>query len=416
MANEHASPKTTPSGKSSGQVAGPLAGLRVIEMGTLLAGPFCGQLMGDFGAEVIKLEPPGQGDPMREWGREKAHGMSLWWPVVARNKKSVTLNLREAEGQAIARDLIAKADFVLENFRPGTMERWNLSFAELQKINPRLIMIRVSGFGQTGPYAKRAGFGAVGEAMGGLRYVCGDPSTPPSRMGISIGDSLAATFACIGGLTALYYRERTGQGQVVDSAIYEAVLNMMESLITEYDKTGYIRERTGAILPNVAPSNVYPTRDGGMILIAANQDTVFSRLAEAMGQPELAKDERYATHTARGARQKELDDLIADWTRTIDAAEVEKLMDQFGIPSGKIYRTPEMLEDAHFRARQAIVTTMHPKFGELRMQNVAPKLSATPGTIRSAAPELGQHSEEIYRSLLGFDAAKIADLRTRGII
>jgi len=416
MANEHASPKTTPSGKSSGQVAGPLAGLRVIEMGTLLAGPFCGQLMGDFGAEVIKLEPPGQGDPMREWGREKAHGMSLWWPVVARNKKSVTLNLREAEGQAIARDLIAKADFVLENFRPGTMERWNLSFAELQKINPRLIMIRVSGFGQTGPYAKRAGFGAVGEAMGGLRYVCGDPSTPPSRMGISIGDSLAATFACIGGLTALYYRERTGQGQVVDSAIYEAVLNMMESLITEYDKTGYIRERTGAILPNVAPSNVYPTRDGGMILIAANQDTVFSRLAEAMGRPELAKDERYATHTARGARQKELDDLIADWTRTIDAAEVEKLMDQFGIPSGKIYRTPEMLEDAHFRARQAIVTTMHPKFGELRMQNVAPKLSATPGTIRSAAPELGQHSEEIYRSLLGFDAAKIADLRTRGII
>ncbi len=416
MANEHASPKTTPSGKSSGQVAGPLAGLRVIEMGTLLAGPFCGQLMGDFGAEVIKLEPPGQGDPMREWGREKAHGMSLWWPVVARNKKSVTLNLREAEGQAIAKDLIAKADFVLENFRPGTMERWNLSFAELQKINPRLIMIRVSGFGQTGPYAKRAGFGAVGEAMGGLRYVCGDPSTPPSRMGISIGDSLAATFACIGGLTALYYRERTGQGQVVDSAIYEAVLNMMESLITEYDKTGYIRERTGAILPNVAPSNVYPTRDGGMILIAANQDTVFSRLAEAMGQPELAKDERYATHTARGARQKELDDLIADWTRTIDAAEVEKLMDQFGIPSGKIYRTPEMLEDAHFRARQAIVTTMHPKFGELRMQNVAPKLSATPGTIRSAAPELGQHSEEIYRSLLGFDAAKIADLRTRGII
>ncbi|MCE7901975.1 MAG: CoA transferase [Gammaproteobacteria bacterium PRO9] len=416
MANEHASPKTTPSGKSSGQVAGPLAGLRVIEMGTLLAGPFCGQLMGDFGAEVIKLEPPGQGDPMREWGREKAHGMSLWWPVVARNKKSVTLNLREAEGQAIAKDLIAKADFVLENFRPGTMERWNLSFAELQKINPRLIMIRVSGFGQTGPYAKRAGFGAVGEAMGGLRYVCGDPSTPPSRMGISIGDSLAATFACIGGLTALYYRERTGQGQVVDSAIYEAVLNMMESLITEYDKTGYIRERTGAILPNVAPSNVYPTRDGGMILIAANQDTVFSRLAEAMGRPELAKDERYATHTARGARQKELDDLIADWTRTIDAAEVEKLMDQFGIPSGKIYRTPEMLEDAHFRARQAIVTTMHPKFGELRMQNVAPKLSATPGTIRSAAPELGQHSEEIYRSLLGFDAAKIADLRTRGII
>lgn len=396
--------------------SGPLAGLRLIEMGTLLAGPFCGQLLGDFGAEIIKIEPPGQGDPMREWGREKAHGMSLWWPVVARNKKSVTLNLREAEGQAIARDLIAKADFLLENFRPGTLERWNLSYAELQKINPRLIMIRVSGFGQTGPYATRAGFGAVGEAMGGLRYVCGDPATPPSRMGISIGDSLAATFACVGALSALYYRERTGQGQVVDSAIYEAVLNMMESLITEYDKTGYIRERTGAILPNVAPSNVYPTRDGGMILIAANQDTVFSRLTEAMGRPELSKDERYATHTARGARQKELDELIADWTRTIDAGPLEQLMEQFGIPSGKIYRTPEMLEDAHFRAREAIVKTMHPKFGELRMQNVAPKLSATPGGIRSPAPELGQHSEEIYRSLLNFDSARITDLRARGII
>jgi formyl-CoA transferase len=385
-------------------------------MGTLLAGPFCGQLLGDFGAEVIKIEPPGQGDPMREWGREKAHGMSLWWPVVARNKKSVTLNLREAEGQAIARDLIAKADFLLENFRPGTLERWNLSYAELQKINPRLIMIRVSGFGQTGPYAKRAGFGAVGEAMGGLRYVCGDPATPPSRMGISIGDSLAATFACVGALSALYYRERTGQGQVVDSAIYEAVLNMMESLVTEYDKTGYVRERTGAILPNVAPSNVYPTRDGGMILIAANQDTVFGRLTEAMGKPELAKDERYATHTARGARQKELDDLIADWTRTIDAGPLEELMDKFGIPSGKIYRTPEMLEDAHFRAREAIVKTLHPKFGELRMQNVAPKLSRTPGSIHSPAPELGQHSDEIYRSLLGFDMARISDLRARGII
>jgi len=398
------------------QGSGPLAGLRLIEMGTLLAGPFCGQLLGDFGAEVIKIEPPGQGDPMREWGREKAHGMSLWWPVVARNKKSVTLNLREAEGQAIARDLIAKADFLLENFRPGTLERWNLSYAELQKINPRLIMIRVSGFGQTGPYAKRAGFGAVGEAMGGLRYVCGDPATPPSRMGISIGDSLAATFACVGALSALYYRERTGQGQVVDSAIYEAVLNMMESLVTEYDKTGYVRERTGAILPNVAPSNVYPTRDGGMILIAANQDTVFGRLTEAMGRPELAKDERYATHTARGARQKELDDLIADWTRTIDAAPLEELMDKFGIPSGKIYRTPEMLEDAHFRAREAIVKTLHPKFGELRMQNVAPKLSRTPGSIHSPAPELGQHSDEIYRSLLGFDMTRISDLRARGII
>ena len=395
---------------------GPLAGLRLIEMGTLLAGPFCGQLMGDFGAEIIKIEPPKQGDPMRVWGREKAHGQSLWWPVVARNKKSVTLNLREAEGQQIARDLISKADFLLENFRPGTMERWNLSYEELAEINPGLIMIRVSGFGQTGPYSDRAGFGAVGESMGGLRYVCGDPSTPPSRMGISIGDSLAATFACIGGLSALHHREKTGEGQVVDSAIYEAVLNMMESLITEYDKGGYIRERSGAILPNVAPSNVYPTQDEQFILIAANQDTVFGRLATAMGQPELAEDERYATHSARGAVQQELDELISEWTQSIDSAELEKLMEAHGIPSGRIFTPADMLEDAHFKARNAIVTTMHPVFGELKMQNVAPKLSKTPGNIRRPGPELGEHNVEIYGSLLGLSDEQQADLTDRGII
>jgi formyl-CoA transferase len=395
---------------------GPLSDLRLIEMGTLLAGPFCGQLMGDFGAEVIKVEPPGKGDPMREWGQEKQHGMSLWWPVIARNKKSVTLNLRETEGQEIARELISKADFLLENFRPGTMERWNLSYEELKKINPGLIMIRVSGFGQTGPYSKRAGFGAVGESMGGLRYVCGDPKTPPSRMGISIGDSLAATFACIGGLTALHHRERTGEGQVVDSAIYEAVLNMMESLITEYDQADYIRERQGSILPNVAPSNVYPTKDDNMILIAANQDTVFKRLTEAMDRPDLAEDEKYMTHSARGANQVELDDIISEWTRTIDAPELEDMMSECGIPSGKIYRAPEMLEDAHFKAREAIIKTQHPKFGELLMQNVAPKLSATPGSIRSPGPELGQHNEEIYRNVLNYDDDRIAALSAAGII
>lgn len=401
---------------STRKTPGPLAGLRVIEMGTLLAGPFCGQLLGDFGAEVIKVEPPGQGDPMRDWGREKSHGMSLWWPVVARNKKAITLNLREADGQAIARELVGKADFLLENFRPGTMEKWNLGYDQLRKVNAGLIMVRVSGFGQSGPYSRRAGFGAVGEAMGGLRYVCGDPSTPPSRMGISIGDSLAATFACLGALSALHYREKTGQGQVVDSAIYEAVLNMMESLITEYDKAGYIRERTGAILPNVAPSNVYPTSDGGLILIAANQDTVFRRLAEAMGRPELASDALYATHSSRGANQQQLDDLIAQWTRTVTAERLEQLMDEFGIPAGKIYRAPDMLEDPQFRARDAIVTTTHPLFGELRMQNVAPKLSLTPGAIHSPAPGLGQHNDEVYRDLLGYSAERIAGLKSAGII
>ncbi len=401
---------------SAKKTPGPLAGLRVIEMGTLLAGPFCGQLLGDFGAEVIKVEPPAQGDPMRDWGQEKAHGMSLWWPVVARNKKSVTLNLREAEGQAIAMEMIAKADFLLENFRPGTLEKWNLGYNQLSQVNPGLIMIRVSGFGQTGPYSKRAGFGAVGEAMGGLRYVCGDPSTPPSRMGISIGDSLAATFACIGALSALHHREKTGQGQVVDSAIYEAVLNMMESLITEFDKAGYVRERQGAILPNVAPSNVYPTSDSGMILIAANQDTVFKRLAEAMSRPELAADPRYATHSARGTNQKELDNLISDWTRTITAERLENMMDEFGIPSGKIYRAPEMLADPHFQAREAIVTTSHPKFGSLRMQNVAPKLSLTPGSVRAPAPGLGEHNQDVYQGLLGYSDKRLAELQAAGII
>ena len=399
----------------SRQKQGPLAGLRVLELGTLLAGPFCGQLLGDFGAEVIKIEPPNQGDPMRVWGREKAGGKSLWWPVVARNKKAITLDLRQAEGQALLRELVQKSDFLLENFRPGTMEKWGLGWTELSGVNPRLIMIRVSGFGQTGPYSRQAGFGAIGEAMGGLRYVVGDPSTPPSRMGISIGDSLAATFACIGALSALHHREKTGRGQVVDSAIYEAVLNMMESLVTEYDKVGYIRERTGAILPNVAPSNVYKTSDG-MVLIAANQDTVFSRLAEAMGQPGLAQDPKYSTHGARGAHQVELDALVERWTQTLTTRQVLDLMDKFGVPAGLIYRAPDMLEDPHFQARDAIVSVPHPDFGELRMQNVAPKLSETPGSIRSPSPALGQHNDEIYRELLGLSAERYSELKAAKVI
>ena len=395
--------------------SGPLAGLRVLELGTLLAGPFCGQLLGDFGAEVIKIEPPGQGDPMRVWGREKANGKSLWWPVVARNKKAITLDLRQPEGQQLLRELVAKADFLLENFRPGTMEKWGLGWAELSAINPRLIMIRVSGFGQTGPYSRQAGFGAIGEAMGGLRYVVGDPSTPPSRMGISIGDSLAATFACVGALSALHHRERTGRGQVIDSAIYEAVLNMMESLVTEYDKANFIRERTGAILPNVAPSNVYKTRDG-MVLIAANQDTVFSRLAEAMGQPELSSDPRFSSHGARGAHQAELDGRVEAWTSTLSTREVLDLMDKHGVPAGLIYRPPDMLDDPHFKARDAIVSVPHPDFGELRMQNVAPKLSETPGSIRSPSPEMGQHNDEVYRGLLGLDEARYAALKAAKVV
>lgn len=395
---------------------GPLTDLRVIEMGQLLAGPFCGQLLADFGAEVIKFEQPGVGDPLREWGREKPHGKSLWWPVVARNKKSVTLNLREPEGQAIVKELVAQSDILIENFRPGTMERWNLGYEELSAINPRLVMVRVTGFGQTGPYAKRAGFGAIGEAMGGLRYVVGDPSTPPSRMGISIGDELAAIHAALGAVMAIHARERTGRGQVVDSAIYEAVLNMMESLITEYHRADYVRERTGAVLPNIAPSNVYPTADGKLMLIAANQDNVFKRLAAAMGKPELSTDPQFATHTARGEVQAELDTMVADWTRTLKLDDLEEVLAEAGVPAGLIYTAPDMMADRHFIAREAIVEVPAPVFGTLKMQNVAPRLSDTPGKVRHAGPELGEHNDAVLKGILGMADDRLADLKSRGIV
>ena len=396
--------------------SGPLADLRVIEMGQLLAGPFCGQILADFGAEVIKCEPPGAGDPMREWGREKPGGLSLWWPVIARNKRSITLNLRTEEGQVIAKDLVARSDILIENFRPGTMERWGLSYEALSEINPRIIMVRVTGYGQTGPYAKRAGFGSIGEAMGGLRYVVGDPSTPPSRMGISIGDELAAMHAALGAMMAVHARERTGRGQVVDSAIYEAVLNMMESLVSDYDQTGYVRERTGAILPRIAPSNVYPTADEKWIVIGANQNSVFRRLCEAMGRPELADDPHFATHTARGERQEELDEIVASWTRTVPLAELEPILAEAGVPAGLIYTAPDMIADPHFQAREAIVEVPHPAFGRLKMQNVAPRLSETPGSVRHAGPELGQDNDYVFGELLEFSSDTLADYAGRGIV
>ena len=395
---------------------GPLKDLRVIEMGVLLAGPYCGQLLADMGAEVIKIEQPVVGDPMRQWGREKPHGKSLWWPVVARNKKSITLNLREEAGQDIVKRLVAEADILIENFRPGTMERWGLGWEELSAINPGLVMVRVTGFGQTGPYSSRAGYGAIGEAMGGLRYVVGDPDRAPARTGISLGDTLAATFGCVGALSALHHKEVTGRGQVVDSAIYEAVLNVMESLVTEFDVAGYIRERTGAILPNVAPSNVFPTSDDGLVLIAANQDTVFTRLAAAMDRSELAEDERYATHGARGAHQGELDDLIAEWTKTLTSRQLEDKLEDAGVPYGRIYRAPEMLEDEHFAERNAIVDVEHPSFGTMKMQNVAPKLSETPGSIAWVGPELGEHNDYVFSDVLGYTAEEIAAMQEQGLI
>jgi succinyl-CoA--D-citramalate CoA-transferase len=398
-------------------MGGPLNGIRVVEMGTLLAGPFCGQLLGDFGAEVIKVEPPGKGDPMRQWGRHKVKGRSLWWPIIARNKKSVTLDLRTPEGQELARRLLSRADILVENFRPGTLEKWGLGYEELSKENPGLIMVRVSGYGQTGPYRDKAGFGSIGEAMGGLRYITGYPDRPPTRVGISIGDALAGTLGALGALMALYYRDaKGGQGQVVDIGLYEAVLTYMESTIPEYILAGAVRERTGNVLPNVAPSNIYPTADGQWLVIGANADNVFRRLCQAMGKPELADDPKFSTHDARGQHMEELDEVIAAWTSQHPVDEVLRILDEASVPAGKIYTAKEMLEDPHFRARQNIVYVPDPELGPFPMQNVTPKLSRTPGEIRWTGPRLGEHNREVYCQLLEMSPAELEELQRRGVV
>jgi len=392
---------------------GPLTDIRLIELGQLIAGPFCGQLMADMGADVIKVEPPGQGDPMRVWGRGE---FPLWWTVCARNKRVVTANLREPEGQELVRSLIAQADMVLENFRPGTMERWGLGYDKLSRINPGLIMIRVSGYGQTGPYSSRAGYASIGEAMGGMRYLCGDPDRQPSRAGLSIGDSLAATFACMGALAALHHRDKTGEGQVIDASIFESVLTVMEATIPEYAVSDHIRERSGATLPNVAPSNIYDCKDG-IFLIAANQDTVFKRLSAIIGRPELADDERYSSHTARGANMEELDGIINDWTKSRTVEEVDTLMQEAGVPAGRIYRAPDMLEDPHFQARDSIVDVPTDDWPDLKMQNIFPRMSKTQGEIRwTGNTTLGAHNEEVYGDLLGLTDEQLASLRENSII
>ena len=390
-----------------------LSDLRVIELGQLIAGPFCGQLFADFGADVIKVEPPGRGDPLRQWGRE---GFPIWWSVTARGKRTVTVDLREPDGQDIVRRLAAEADVLIENFRPGTMERWNLGYERLSADNPGLVMVRVSGYGQTGPYSARPGYASVGEAMGGLRYVMGEPDRVPSRAGISLGDSLTGTFAAFGALAALRHRDRTGEGQVVDAAIYESVLAVMEGLIGEYAVEGRTRERTGSFLPDIAPSNVYRAADG-LLIIAANQDTVWSRLAEAMGAPELASDPRYASHVARGRNQAELDARIEAWTRTHTVEALETVLLAHSVPHGRLYTARNMLADPHFAAREAIVEVASERFGTLPMQAVAPRLSRTPGRIRWSGPErLGAHTEEVLTELLDLTPEQVARLRSSGIV
>ena len=390
-----------------------LKGLRVVELGQLLAGPFCGQLLGDMGAEVIKVEPPGAGDPMRVWGQGEE---KVQWEVIARNKKSVSANLRIPEGQALVRQLIGKADILVENFKPGTMEKWGFSPEALLAEHHGLIIARMSGYGQTGPYSDRAGFGGIGEAMGGWRYIVGEPDRSPSRMGISIGDTLTATYGCMGVLAALHHRSVTGHGQVIDAALYESVLQVMEGLVPEYDHSGFIRERSGSILPGIAPSNVYICKDGEY-MIGANKDSLWQRLAEAMGMPDLGTDPRFATHLARGHNQFELDDIINAWTATLTVDEVDALMIAYSIPAGRVYRAPEMLEDPHFQARDAIIEVETERYGKLKMQGAFPKMSATPSSVRSPAPSIvGQHNAEIYGGLLGMDIAELDRLKAAGAI
>lgn len=394
-------------------MSGALDGIRVVELGQLIAGPFCGQLLGDMGADVIKIEPPGSGDPMRTWGNGDH---KVWWDVIGRNKRSVTANLRVLEGQELARKLLAEADIMIENFRPGTVEKWGLGPAELHAINPRLIIVRMSGYGQTGPYATRAGYGGIGEAMGGWRAIVGEPDRPPSRMGVSIGDTLAATYGCMGALAALHARAASGTGQVVDSALYEAVLQVMESVVPEYDLMGLVRPRSGSVLPGIAPSNVYACADGEY-MIGGNGDTVFARLCAAMGRPELANDPRYATHGARGERQAELDDLINAWTRTQTTAALEALMIAHSVPAGRVYTGKEMLADPHFAAREALTEVEHPVHGRLKMQAPMPKFSATPSAIRCRAALFpGEHNAEVYGEMLGLTVSELADLAERGVI
>ncbi len=392
---------------------GALSGLRVIELGQLLAGPFCGQLLGDMGADVIKVEAPVAGDPMRVWGQGAE---KVQWEVIGRNKRSVTANLRVPEGQELVRRLAADADVLIENFKPGTLEKWNLGPDALMEMNPRLIMARMSGYGQDGPYSDRAGFGGIGEAMGGWRYIVGEPDRPPARMGISIGDTLCATYGCMGVLAALHDREKTGLGQVIDTALYEAVLQVMEGLVPEYDYNGFIRERSGSILPGIAPSNVYSCKDGPF-MIGANNDAIFARLAKAMGEPELAQDERYATHIARGANQQQLDERINAWAATLTVDEVDALMIAHSIPAGRVYTAADMLDDPHFRAREAIVAVETETRGVIRMQGAFPKLSRTPSAIRRPAPSTpGQHNSEVYGELLGLDNRRLEEMAAQGVI
>lgn len=398
----------------AGLQEGALRGVRVVEMGQLIAGPFAGKTLGEFGAEVIKIEAPGAGDPLRNWRLIK-EGTSVWWQVQSRNKKSVALDLRQPQGQDLARQLLKEADVLIENFRPGTLEGWGMSPEELHTINPGLVILRISGYGQTGPYRDLPGFGVVGEAMGGLRHLTGEPGRVPVRVGVSIGDTLAALHGTIGVLTALYHRKvNGGKGQVIDVALHEAVFNVMESLIPEYSAFGAVREAAGSALPGIAPSNAYPCADG-WVLVAGNGDSIFKRLMQTIGRDDLGNAPDLANNAGRVARVAEIDAAIGAWTQTRTITEVLDALAAARVPAGRVYTAKDICEDPHYRARDMILNQTTRDGYDVEVPGIVPKLSATPGTIRSSAPKLGDDTDAVLAGM-GLSAEQIAQLRTQGVI
>lgn len=375
---------------------GPLHGLKVLELGQLVAAPFATRLLAEFGAEVIKVEPPEKGDPIRNW-RYVEDGTSLWWYVQSRNKKSITLNLGSEEDQELIRQLAKEVDIVVENFRPGRLEKWGIGYEDLKRVNPRIIMVRISGFGQTGPYRDKPGFGSVAEAMGGLRYLTGYPDRAPTRVGISLGDSIAGIYGALGALMAVYHRDiNGGQGQYIDVALYETIFSLMESMVPEYDRAGVVRERTGSTLPGIAPSNTYLTKDGKYVVIGGNGDGIFIRLMETVGRPELGTDERFSSNQKRSDHMEYLDGVIEEWTKGHDLKTVLEALDAAAVPAGPIYSIADIVEDMQFQMRGMIETMNVAGIGELKVPGIVPKLSETPGQIRWAGPKLGEHNDEIF--------------------
>lgn len=393
---------------------GPLAGVTVLEVGSFVAGPYAGQLLGDYGADVIKVEPL-EGDPMRKWG-VVIDGDSLWWPSIARNKRCVSIDLRQPDGREAVRRIAESCDIVIENFTPGRMAQWGLDFDTLSAKNPGLVLVHVSGFGQTGPRRHAPGFGSIGEAVGGVRYTTGSPDRPPSRAGISLGDALAALFSVIGALAAHAESRRTGVGQEVDVAIYEAVAALMESSMADFELGNVLRSRTGSVLPSVAPSNVYSTSDGADVVIAANADAIFARLCKAIGREELAGDDRFATHLARGQHMEALDDLISSWTATLPIDEVLRVLDEHSVPAGRIFTAADMLQDPLYQAREMVLRRTSFQGWDVPMPGVVPKFSRTPGNVVHAGPALGVHTREVLMEVAGYNADEVAALEATGSV